>query len=86
MNSYWNRRAGRVSQAADGAFAITAGAGALSQPTTGGILVGGAGTLTLTVGGVGGIVVTAVAGQWLPIVATHVTAATATGLVGLYHR
>lgn len=86
MQSFFNRRVLRDSYCADGAFAITPGASALSNPTTGGILVGAAGTLTCTIGGVGGIVITAIAGQYLNVVATHVTAATATGLVGLYHR
>lgn len=84
--SFWNKRAARVSQAADGAFAITASASPLAQPTTGGIVAGSAGSLTLTVGGVGGIVVTVVAGQYVPVCATHVTAVTGTGHVGLFNR
>lgn len=66
------------------AFAITPGAGALQSPTTGGIKVGAAGTVTATMYASGGSVVfTCVAGELLPICATHVTAATASGLVGL---
>jgi hypothetical protein len=65
------------------AFAITAGASELTAPTTGGILVGGAGTLTVTLYAGGSVTITAVAGQLVPVCATHVTAATATGLVGL---
>ena len=84
--SFWNKRSARVSQAADGAFAISASASPLTNPTTGGILAGSAGSLTLTVGGVAGIVVTVVAGQYVPIVATHITAISGTGHVGLYHR
>lgn len=68
-----------------GAFAITPGASALSSPTYGGILVGGAGTVTVTtLSGQTGVVITAVAGQHIPLVCTHVTAAAASGLVGLY--
>lgn len=86
MKSFFNKRALRDSYSADGAFAISASASPLANPTTGGILAGAAGSLTLTVGGVGGIVVTVVAGQYVPIVATHVTAVTGTGHVGLFHR
>lgn len=85
MQSFFNRRALRDSYCGDGAFSITPGAGALANPTTAGILVGGAGTVTCTIGGTS-VVITAIAGQYLNVVATHVTAATATGLVGLYHR
>lgn len=66
------------------AFAITAGAGALAAPTRA-LYVGGAGDLTVTMaGGEAGVVFTAVAGTTIPIRVTHVTAATATGIVGLY--
>lgn len=65
------------------AFAITPGAGALSNPTTGGIKIGGAGTVTCTMYAGGSVTFTCVAGELLPVCATHVTAATATGLVGL---
>lgn len=67
---------------ARGAFAITPGAGALAQKAFG-IYVGGAGNVTLT--GDDGVSVTYVgltAGSFIPIVATHVTAATASNLLG----
>jgi len=64
-------------------FAITPGAGALTSPTTGGIKVGTAGTVTVTMYAGGSLTFTVVAGEHLAVCATHVTAATATGLVGL---
>ena len=67
---------------AKGAFAITPGAGALAKKANG-ILVGGAGTLTVTCQDGSSVTITAVAGQKIDLVVTHVTAASATGLVGL---
>lgn len=86
MQSFFNRRVLRDSYSADGAFAVSASASPLTNPTTGGILAGSAGSLTVTVGGVAGIVVTVIAGQYVPICATHITAVTGTGHVGLYHK
>lgn len=66
------------------AFTITAGAGALATPIRA-LYVGGAGNVTLTTPAGSSVQFTGLAaGSILPVRATHVTAATATGLVGLY--
>lgn len=66
------------------AATITPGASALGY-TTRGIYVGGDGSITVTMAGGGSVqFVGCKAGTVLPIQATHVTAATATDLVGLY--
>lgn len=67
------------------AFAITAGSGALAHPTRG-LFVGGAGNVTVTMEGSGASVqfVGVTAGSVLPLRVTHVTAATATSIVGLW--
>ncbi len=67
-----------------GAFAITAGAGALARPTRG-IYIGGAGDVTVTMADGASVTFNEVpAGTILPVRATHVTAAAATELIGLY--
>lgn len=64
------------------AFVITPSATALAvMPRA--ILIGGAGTVTVTTYKGTSLTLTVSAGQVLPLVVTHVTAATATGLVGL---
>ena len=66
------------------AVAITAGASPLAEPTRA-IYVGGAGNITVTMLGGQSVTFTGVpAGAILPIRATHVTAATATALLGLW--
>jgi hypothetical protein len=66
-------------------FAITAGASALPHPTRG-IYVGASGNVTVTLVGSGQSVqfVGLAAGVIHPIAASHVTAATATGILGVY--
>jgi hypothetical protein len=67
---------------ARGAFSITPGAGALTRQAHG-IYIGGSGNITVITAD--GDTVTfngVVAGTILPVRCTHVTAATATGLVG----
>ena len=67
-----------------GIFAITPGASPLFK-TTRGIYAGGSGDITVTMkDGTSGTFVGVAAGVVLPIQATHVTAATATSLVGVY--
>ena len=69
---------------AQGAFTITAGASALCHDIRG-FYVGGAGNVTVTtLNGESVQFTNVLAGVVYPIAATHVTAATATGLVGLY--
>lgn len=69
---------------AQGAFTITAGAGALSHVIRG-LYVGVAGNVTVTtMNGESVEFTNLVAGVIHPIAATHVTAATATGIVGVY--
>lgn len=64
------------------AFAITASASPLAVIPRA-ILVGGAGTITVTTYKGTSITITVAAGSIIPLAVTHVTAATATGLVGL---
>jgi len=67
---------------ARGGFNITAGASPLAKQAHG-IYVGGTGNLTVTCADGSVLSFTAVAaGTILPIRVTHVTAATATGLIG----
>lgn len=67
-----------------GAFTITAGADPLPE-TTRGIYVGASGNVTLTMeSGESVQFVALAAGVVHPFACTHVTAATATGIVGLY--
>jgi hypothetical protein len=69
---------------AQGAFTITAGAGALSTPIRG-LYVGVSGNVTVThMDGTSVQYTNIAAGVVHPIAATHVTAATATGIVGVY--
>lgn len=69
---------------AQGAFTITAGAGALSHVVRG-IFVGVSGNVTVTtLNGESVQFTNLAAGVVHPIAATHVTAATATGIVGVY--
>jgi hypothetical protein len=69
---------------AQGAFTITAGASALSH-TIRGIFVGVSGNVTVTLPSGDSVQFTNLAaGVVHPIAATHVTAATATGIVGVY--
>lgn len=67
-----------------GGFSITASANALTRPTRG-IYVGGSGNVTVTLSENGESVqfTNLAAGIIHPIAATHVTAATATGILGL---
>jgi len=66
------------------AFAITAGASPLAHVTRG-IYVGVSGNITVTTDGGDSVEFTNLAaGVIHPIAATHVTAATATGIVGVY--
>lgn len=66
------------------AAAITPGAGALGY-TTRALFVGGAGNITVTMAGGQSVTFTGVpAGAILPICVTHVTAATATNIVGMW--
>jgi len=66
------------------AFVITAGASALAHPIRG-IYVGVSGDITVTTDGGDSVQFTNLAaGVIHPIAATHVTAATATGIVGVY--
>ena len=69
---------------ATGAFSITASANALTVETRA-IYVGGGGNITVTMkNGVSVTFSNVVAGTILPIRCTHVTAATATNLLGLH--
>lgn len=69
---------------AQGAFTITAGAAALAH-TIRGIYVGVSGNVTVTLPSGDSVQFTNLAaGVIHPIAATHVTAATATGIVGVY--
>ncbi len=64
------------------AFVITPGATALAvRPRA--LVIGGAGTITVTTFKGTSLTLTVSAGQILPLVVTHVTAATATNIVGL---
>lgn len=64
------------------AFVITPGATALAvRPRA--LLIGGAGTITVTTWRGTSLTITVAAGTILPLVVTHVTAATATNIVGL---
>jgi hypothetical protein len=78
-----SRNAVRQTRPAIGHIAITPGA----SPITGGpvrrLVIGGAGNITVTCDGVS-VQYAVVAGQSLDIAATHVTAATATGIVGQF--
>lgn len=66
------------------AFVITASATALAHPIRG-LYVGVSGDVTVTMDGGGSIQFTNLAaGVIHPISCTHVTAATATGIVGVY--
>lgn len=64
-------------------IAIAAGAGAIAGGPVRRLVIGGPGTVTVTAGGVSAQY-TVVAGQTLDVAATHVTAATATGIVGQF--
>lgn len=64
-------------------IAITPGAGAIAGGPVRRLVIGGAGTVTVTANGVT-VEYAVVAGQQLDIAATHVTAATATGIVGQF--
>jgi hypothetical protein len=69
---------------AQGAFAITASATALAKITRG-IYVAVSGNITVTMATGESVTFTSIAaGVIHPIAATHVTAATATGILGLY--
>lgn len=66
------------------AFAITPGASALPNLTRY-LIAAGAGTATCTMAdGTTGIVIPLAVGLPMPVCVSHVTAATATGIVGLY--
>ena len=69
------------------ALAVTPGADHLQwqgqDATTRAIVIGGAGSITVTLSGQS-IAFTVIAGQTLSVRATHVTAATATGIVALF--
>ena len=71
---------------ASSAIAITPGASRLQYQgqdvLTRALVIGGPGNITITMGGVS-IQYAVVAGQVLPVRASHVTAATATGIVAL---
>lgn len=64
-------------------IAITASATAIAGGPVRRLVIGGAGNITVTANGVS-VQYTVVAGQQLDIAATHVTAATATGIVGQF--
>lgn len=64
-------------------IAITPGATAIAGGPVRRLVIGGAGTITVTAGGQS-VQYAVVAGQTLDIAATHVTAATATGIVGQF--
>lgn len=67
---------------ADGAFAITPGASPLAQRAHG-LYIGGTGNITVTGADGNSVTFTSVpAGTHLDIIVTHVTAATATNIVG----
>ena len=74
-----------VIRGARNGFSITAGAGALTHEIRG-LYIGGAGDVTVTLAESGDSVqfVALAAGIIHPINATHVTAATATSILGLY--
>lgn len=65
------------------AAAVTPGATALDNVTRA-LFIGGAGDVTVTMKGGGSVTFAAGDGAILPIVVTHVTAATATGIVALW--
>lgn len=65
--------------------AVTAGADALPDGATDALYIGGAGNITLTLQGGNSIQLAVIAGAILPFKATHVTAATATGIRALYY-
>lgn len=79
-NDFKNFSASSESPALD-AFVITPGASPLAQPARA-LLIGGAGTITVTTFRGTTLTLTVQAGI-LPLVVTHVTAATATNIVGL---
>lgn len=69
---------------AQGAFTITPGAAALAHAIRG-LYVGGAGNVTVTLPSGESVQFSNLAvGVVHPIAATHVTAATATGVIGVY--
>lgn len=73
----------RLEDIASHAFSITASADPLPKPTKNGIHCGGAGNVTVTMLSGASVQFAVIAGQHLRVCATHVTAATATGLIGL---
>lgn len=64
------------------AFAITPSATALTKVPRA-LFIGGAGTVTVTTYKGSSVTFTVSAGAIIPVAVTHVTAATATGIVGL---
>lgn len=66
---------------ADDGFTITAGAGALAKKAHG-IRANTAGSITFTTVGGTTLTMDVGAGEWIPFICTHVTAATAGGLIG----
>lgn len=64
------------------AFTITAGASPLAVVPRA-LFIGGAGTITVTTYRGTSLTLTVPAGAIIPLAVTHVTAATATGIVGL---
>lgn len=79
--SYYHYTASADAPAVD-AFAITPGASPLPR-TVKALFIGGAGDITVTTLLGTSITFTVPAGSILPLVCTHVTAATATGIRGL---
>ena len=79
---YFKHFSGNTTSPALDAFAITPSATAFATPPRA-IYVGVGGTVTLTTYKGTSVTFTVPSGGLVPIVATHVTAATATGLVGL---
>lgn len=80
-DAFANHSPGLSSPYSDG-FAITPGASPLAQ-TTRAIYIGGDGDITVTMKSGASVTFAVKAGKTLRIRATHVTAATATGLIGL---
>lgn len=78
--SYQHYSASADAPATD-AYAITPGASALPRPVKA-LFIGGAGDITVTTWQGTSITFTVPAGFILPLVCTHVTAATATGIRG----
>jgi hypothetical protein len=79
---YFKHFSGNTTSPALDAFAITPSATAFATPPRA-ILVGVGGTITVTTYKGTSLTLTVSAGSIIPLVVTHVTAATATNLVGL---